>query len=46
MNGKAIAAIMAIIGLVTVLLNGSNPTMTPFQQWKTKFGVQYESLFE
>ena len=46
MNGKALAAILAIIGVITVMFNGPKTEVSDFQAWKSKFGVTYESLFE
>ena len=48
MNGKALAAIFAILGLVSVLIGQGNTSnqATDFQAWKQKYNMKFESQFE
>ncbi len=47
MNGKALAAILAIVGVLTVLMGqGHNAQVTDFQSWKAKFNMNFNSQFE
>lgn len=48
MTGKEIAAILAILGAITMVAVHQKETTdaSDFAQWQTKFGVTYDSMFE
>lgn len=48
MEGKALALLLAIVGILTALFTGMKPQpeLTEFQQWKQKFNVEFDSMFE
>ena len=48
MDSKTLALLLAIISTAAVLFGHTQtqPELTEFQSWKTKFGVSYDSMFE
>ena len=48
MNGKQLATILALVGVVSIALMGANQASQPsqFESWKKQFGVKYDSMFE
>jgi cathepsin L len=48
MNTKTLAALIAIIGTLSVLYTQVDlkPEVSAFEQWKTQFNVKYDSMFE
>ena len=48
MNGKVLAALLAIIGVISVFVGQAQTSsdVSDFQAWKQKFNIKYESQFE
>ena len=48
MNGKALAAILTVVGIITAIIGGgqTQPELSQFQTWKSKFNMKFDSLFE
>ena len=48
MNGKALAALLAILGLFAALIGQAQPKseVSDFAAWKAKFNMKFESQFE
>ena len=48
MDGKLLAALLAIIGLLSVLFTGAQPSTgsSEFESWKAKHGIKYENMLE
>lgn len=47
MNGKALAAILTIVGVITAIIGGGHDAkVNDFQSWKAKYNMNFNSQFE